>query len=83
MRVRSPGQRSVQTRGLLTGSESFEFPKSTGNKLHLAPVLTNSMPPPPQFFVCVFLFCFLCLLGSSELILTLNPNGSISIDMGR
>ena len=52
-----------------------------GNKLHLAPVLTNSMPRPPQFlFVC---FYFLCLLGSSELILTLNPNGSISLNMGR
>lgn len=71
----------MQTRGLLTGSESSEFPKSTGNKLHFALVLTNSVPPLHSFlFVCFYLISFVCL---SELILMLKRNGSISLDMGR
>ena len=59
--VRSLGQSLVQTRGLLTGSESFEFPKSMGNKLHFALVLTTSVPPPHSFlFACFYFISFVC-----------------------
>lgn len=71
--MRGPGQSLVQTRGLLSGSKCFEFPKSIGNKLRFAPVFTNSVPPPHSFlFVCFCFVYFLWLSGSSGLILMLN-----------